>query len=467
MMEGNTIRANGFLTYIWKILNFLFFSPDSVVAKLFIATAYVLVYNILYRDYIVFFFYYMGLEYVEMDILKTITWVILSVLPFLFYRGIRNISSAFTFFVYIFAYIPIVHAFFITYGVSTAIAISYSLVLCIFFVLFFSISPDKPLFKKIVVHPQLKFQVVEIATLCLTLLVVGLMYKSLHFVNILTERDLLYTFRQENSDTITGGGMQIVAYFQGWLLYAFYPFLLVTYLMRKSWIKICCIVAGYVVLFMIDMQKLTLLLPYPMLIMYFLLYKKQEILKYATHNIIFYAILFLSAVLFIYKDDELMFDIGCVLLLRTICVAGWLTQYYVHFFSQHPFTNYGHISFVNSIFHNYPYGDVPLGKVVAYGVQNANANFILTDGYAGAGLVGIVVICIFFYFLLQFINTVTSEYKLVEAFVMLIPTIAIFLNISLFTTFLSNGFILLLLLFMMCKPIDNDVKKKDSVKLEE
>lgn len=447
--------------YIGKIINYLFFSANSNIAKLFAAISYILAYNVLYRDYIAFFFSYMGLEYIPMETTEFTIWIILSALPFVFYKGVTCISSLFTLLIYLFVYIPVVHGFFITYGISFLSEVVYGITLCFFLSLYFSISPEKSLFKHIELTFKLRRSFIEVIVVLLTLMIVILRRDSLHFVNILTERELLYTLREENSDALSNG-MQILAYVQGWLLYAFYPFLLVNYLLEKKIVKSCLIISGYFILFMIDMQKLTLLLPIPMLLMFYLLNNREKKLRNYTHGLMISGLLLISFILFLTKDDELMFDLGCIFLLRTVCVSGWLTQLYIHFFTDNPFTHYGHISFVNALLHNYPYGSEPLGKVVAYGTQNANANFILTDGYAAAGLVGIIVICVIFYFMMQFLNSITAKHGLVPAFIILLPTLALFLNISLFTTFTSNGLIFLILLFMVSKPYDGN-KDEDEI----
>ena len=145
-----------------------------------------------------------------------------------------------------------------------------------------------------------------------------------------------------------------------------------------------------------------------------------------------------------------MFAIAAIVLLRTVCVAGWLTQFYIHFFNENPYTYYSHINIVNYITESYPYTE-PLGKVVAYGSQNANANFFLTDGVAACGLAGIVIIGLVFAVILMFINSISARYKKSDMFIMFMPTIAYFLNVSLFTTMLSNGLLILIILVACAK----------------
>jgi hypothetical protein len=143
-------------------------------------------------------------------------------------------------------------------------------------------------------------------------------------------------------------------------------------------------------------------------------------------------------------------------MLRTTCVSGWLSQLYIHFFTNNPYTYYSHINIVNAITNSYPYSE-PLGVVVARGSQNANANFFLTDGLAADGILGVIIICIFFLIILQVINSLSYRYKRTDLFIVFLPTLSYLLNTSLFTTLLSNG-LFVLILILLC--VDNSVEEK-------
>ena len=87
--------------------------------------------------------------------------------------------------------------------------------------------------------------------------------------------------------------------------------------------------------------------------------------------------------------------------------------------------------------------------------QNANANFLLTDGVAAAGIFGLLLIGLVFYVLLHILNSISYRYRLSDLLVIFLPTLSYILNTSLFTTLLSNG-LLILILFLGCteNPID-------------
>ena len=306
----------------------------------------------------------------------------------------------------------------------------------------FKIGGDWAILRDIVVKPQMSLRTVEIITLALTILYVAIAHNSMHFVNIFTQSGDMYAYREQNSEVESLGG---IAYVQGWLFGAFYPFLLVRYLKMKRRKMAVLPLIGYFLLFAVDMQKMTFLMPFALIFMYYVISLNEDKICNYLHSFMMVCILIISLVLYIFQDDKIVFTLAAIVLLRTVCVAGWLTQFYIHFFNENPYTYYSHINIVNYITESYPYTE-PLGKVVAYGSQNANANFFLTDGVAACGLVGIVIVGLLFAVILMFINSISARYKKSDMFIMFMPTIAYFLNASIFTTLLSSGLFILIIL---------------------
>lgn len=420
----------------------IFLGVNSLIGRLTCVVIYVFVYNFMYKNFVFQLFYYMGnLEYVEMNWVKMILWTIISILPVIWYRGLTNVSSFFNFFIYIFIYIPFVHAIFVSSNISWFTIISYTACLCLWMILFLHTGQRRLFFKDLEITPLLPLRVIEVITISITVVFIALRGKSMHFVNFFTQMNELYTLRAQNADS------GFVVYLQGWLSGAFYPFLLVCYLRQSKILKVVLILLGYLLLFMVDMQKLTFFLPFLLTILYIFLKIKSELICNRLHAYIIYCLVLLSIVLFQMQDNELFFTIGSLLLLRTVCVVGWLTQFYVHFFSNHPYTYYSHINIINFITGQYPY-NISLGQAVSYETQNANANFFLTDGIAACGLLGVVVIGFLFLLLLDFINAISFKYDKTDMFVVFLPALSYILNTSLFTVMLSNGLIILILLLL-------------------
>lgn len=413
-----------------------------------LACIYALAYDFMYENFVYKLFSYIGnMDYVEMGMENRVLWILLSILPFAAYKGLTKLSSFFSLFLYLFVYLPFIHAIFVAYNISQLQIYSYSLAMMVIMISLFKFGGEWTLLRDIVVKPQISLRTIEIITLVLTLLYVAIAHSSMHFVNIFTQSGDMYAYREQNSEVESLGG---IAYVQGWLFGAFYPFLLVCYLRMKRRKMALLPLIGYFLLFAVDMQKMTFLMPFALIFMYYVISLNEEKICNYLHSFMMVCILLLSLVLYIYQDDEIVFAIAAIVLLRTVCVAGWLTQFYIHFFNENPYTYYSHINIVNYITESYPYTE-PLGKVVAYGSQNANANFFLTDGVAACGLAGIVIIGLVFAVILMFINSISARYKKSDMFIMFMPTIAYFLNVSLFTTMLSNGLLILIILVACAK----------------
>lgn len=415
-------------------------SLRSLVGRLIIGLIYIYVYDFLFYHFVYSLFHYMGpLDYINMDFLTGLAWSIISIIPILFFNPIKRPSTFMVVMIYCFIYIPFVHAMFVAYRLNPWTIYSYSFIMCSIMSIYFYTGNMDMMFKGIVVKPSLSLTSVEIITGIMTMAVVILRHDSMHFVNIFTQVDELYTLRVENA---VGG---FITYIQGWLSGAFYPFLLVCYLKNKQLHKSLVILFGYLLLFMIDMQKLTFLLPFILSASYYVIYKKEKIFTHHLHSFLTIIILVFAMVFTFMEDDKILFMIFTLIILRTVCVAGWLTQFYVYFFQNHPYTYYSHINVINLLTDSYPYNQ-SLGYTVAYGTQNANANFFLTDGVAACGWIGLIIIGIIFWFFLQLIDSISQRYDKKDIIIIFLPALSFLLNASVFTTLLTNGVFWLILL---------------------
>lgn len=436
-----------------KALNFIF-NADNAVSRIICALLYIFVYDYAFHEFVYKFFFYMGIDYIDMTPLKLLSWAVLSVIPILFYKGIQNLSSFFCIFLYVLVYIPFIHALFTMWNISTLTMYGYGIQLCAIFVLLLNIGNQKTFFKDIIIEPLIPFKWIQAVTIILTIVLFAANIGSMHFVNIFTQSDLMYQLRAENSES-TGGGL--MAYIKGWLFGGFYPFLLVNYLSERKWVKTATVIAAYFTLFMIDMQKLTFFMPFALIVLFFVIKKERNAIYSKLHAMLMYFLTIASLIIVLLKDEVLQLALGFIIILRTSAVAGWLSQYYLRFFcvNDNSFTYYSHINIVNAITNKYPFSQ-PLGMAVAYGSQNANANFFLTDGMAAAGFFGVLFIGLFFYVLMHFINSISYRYKLSDLLIIFLPTLSYVLNTSIFTSLLSNGLLILVIIIAGAEcPIDN------------
>ena len=436
-----------------KVLHFIF-SSDSLWSKFLICFIYIFVYDYLFYNFIFLSFNYLGgIDYIPMDIIHRLLWIVYSIFPVLFYNGIKKISSFFTLFLYLFVYIPVIHALTVIWNCPVEELLSTSSVLCVLFCLYF-LFDSRNVINDFRITPAIPFTWIGILTTALTIIFIAVQFKKMHFVNPISQQDLLYNFREQNSED--GGGA--INYISGWLFGGFYPFLLVNFLKNRKWLKATSILGGYLVLFMVDMQKITFFMPIFLSGLYFLIKTNKKSISRYLHSWIMVPLCIIGLVLSGFKGDDIIYVVASFVILRTICVSGWLTQMYVHFFQFHPFTYYNHISIVNFFTHSYPY-DVALGKIVANNTQNANATFFLTDGYAAQGVIGIVVIGIIFLIFLTIINAIVNRYQVYDIMIVFLPCLSYLLNTSIFTTLLSNGMFITVLL-LCCT--DNTLAHEDT-----
>lgn len=154
-------------------------------------------------------------------------------------------------------------------------------------------------------------------------------------------------------------------------------------------------------------------------------------------------------------DTTIIFPISALLLMRTLGISGLLGASYIDFFRTAEHTYYSHIGVVNYITGAYPFGHDALGKAVwsaykGFDIEesmNANANFLVTDGVVAAGIYGVIFISIVFFFFLKYLNKVSARHNPDFVFIILLGVVSALLNVSLFTTLISCGFFLILILF--------------------
>ena len=81
------------------------------------------------------------------------------------------------------------------------------------------------------------------------------------------------------------------------------------------------------------------------------------------------------------------------------------------------------------------------------GESNVNANFMITDGIAAAGVIGVILVSVFFYFLLCYLNKLSNRFEFNFVIALMVGIVTAFTNVSIFTTLLSSGLFLIMLFF--------------------
>jgi hypothetical protein len=419
------------------VLNFL----QGKAASFALGLLYAFVYEYVYANYIMVVFDY-GDSTRQHVVTDSIVWYyVLSAIPLIFFRGIKTFGAALSFFLYILAYIPIMNMLYVgNYPVSIRVsyAIALFVAMCAFFLTDHIFAFKTLLSRK---RKQFPFRTLEIITTIMFIYLVIVQRGNIHFVNFIESAAEMYDFRAENN---MGGN-----YVMAWLRSAFVPLLLVCYLHMKDYVKYAISFGTYIVLFMIDMQKITFIYPFVLTGLYFIATFREESFKRYFH-VFLIAVMIVSALLLMTKlDNPVLSTIAFIFIFRTMCIEGLEMNTYLHFFeiSHNPYTYYNHINIVDAITNANPYPE-SIGLAVTGGEGNANGVFWLMDGVAAAGVAGVIIISIVFIFVKAILNSLDRKCSVALCVCIMLNGIISMVNVSLFTALNSCGFIIIYLVFM-------------------
>lgn len=410
---------------------------------------YAIFYEYVYRVYMFPTWEYLGAEYNELSQYQYCAFVICGAIPLLYYNGFKTLASGISLVEYILVYMPLLLAVMVTKSMRTfegsLIFIELFVVQIIFFktdcVVLFNSFWRKP-------YKYIPFQILELVTVILIIFLIIDNRHGLHFVNFFQHQDEMYELRADYSQTrgILSG------YILNWVGKGFLPILLVRYLCKNQKGKITLAIVGYFIVYMLDMQKITLVMPFVMILFYILVTKLKNIQLYFPF--IFISLLIVIPCILLHTlNNPIAYTLSSILIMRTQCVSGWLGSIYFNFFQAecHPFTYYTHIGIIKWITGAYPYGEKSLGVAVSEGAMNANANFMLTDGYAAGGILGILIVAIVFIIIKSILNGTGSRYNPQVLFVGFLPAISAMMNVSIFTSVLSSGLLIIYLILLKFK----------------
>lgn len=410
------------------------------------AVAYIILFRVIYTDYLCPLFGYIGYKkYVSTEYEETLSNV-LAFLPIVFFQARKVPSDLIAILTYILIHVPTVITLQYHFKDYDSIIV-FQVVFTLAQVLFFLASANRLGREQCTSYTDsipVRTYIVAGAVILLVLIVFfGDRLRLVSFSDI-------YSLRSENDKFARGYGF--VNYFSMWAADFFAPFLIAYGCMRKKVVIALMGVACSLVVYMATGSKSAILIPFAVLGIYFIMANKRTVtIKYLFPAIT--AGVLVLYLLSLYIDNKLFYFVGTVLFMRTLGVAGWLAAGYISVFESYPFTYFSHIGIVNYFTGMYPFHNPSLGNAVwtiyrGRGVHtNANANFLLTDGFAALGIPGILLIAIVFYCILVYLNRISNNHD--KAFVMatLTGTILAVTNVSLFTTILSCGFIFCILLF--------------------
>ncbi len=430
--------------------------PFVHLSNMLVGFLYAWFFDFIYVHYIVDLF---GVTYVPMHISQRFFCFFIASAPLFFFEGMRHFASVFSIFQYVFVYVPFIET--LSFGGWGTAYDDYKFVffscMCLCF-----LTDGLSLFSDVFKHKsQISFRTFKLISFSVLLLVVLINVRNLQFTNFLVNRSDLYDIRETLRGKIVGGGL--VVYILFWMKCVVLPILLAHSLVKGDILETVLSLLGSVLMFMLDQQKLTFIMPIVSIGAFYLMSASRNLYQRNFHVLMMSSLSIFSFFLYRLKDvSNLLYELAALVIYRTQCIEGLLLNTYLNFFGHdgvlNPYTYYSHIKIINSFTGNYPY-NTSLGRAVTYNVANANGCSWLMDGVAAAGLWGVVVSTILFIVMKSLFNGASLKMNLPIFSVISIFAMSMLINVSLFTALFSCGFILLYLLLVFVDFSDLNMSK--------
>jgi len=244
-----------------------------------------------------------------------------------------------------------------------------------------------------------------------------------------------------------------------WQAMVFFPILFATGLMlrgRRRWLALGACVVGYILLFGLTATKTVLFAPVIIVGVFFFLGVRR--IPFLGFLALVLTLLICVPYLLAWLQLDLRWQVKYVNLVnyRTLAVPHLLYVQYLDFFADHALTYGSHVKGISSLI-GYPYDEQILKIIGEYyypgSKMNANAGTWAQDGIAGFGIPGIVMIsCVLsgVMFLLDFAARRHDPRWVGTSLAMLMLFLS---NASLFTTLLTGGLGLIIILLWLSSPI--------------
>ncbi|MER9890675.1 hypothetical protein NKJ40_01000 [Mesorhizobium sp. M0119] len=431
--------------------------PENIsytrVFVLFWVAVYVILFVDIYVDWATVNFYYLGFPYVDNPDRMTLAYCIVGVFAFIMPISIAKYSDFFCWMLYLTIFVPSILVVAMQGYISfDAPSLMLSLAASFFLIIYI---PKLIQFKSYSLIRQVSanafFFVFFSVYLAAIVFYIGT-YRGMMSFSGMRE---LYEQRARFGDTQTS---TLALYLTGWLSNAMNPYLIAVGLFDRTrrW-AIAVGAAGQVVVFMAFAGKIMLVIIVVTFGFYFFALAKGRIstprLAFGFAALTFVVLGLLAATH--YQPGETMLDIVTLIYIRTLGIQGAMTGVYADVFSSSTLTYWSHANILNLIV-DYPY-KAPLGYVVGARLVggtgfNANSHFWATDGIAAYGMMGVVIIGIVVGVLLSLANKVVTPDRLPFAATVSIPFIMAMGNTSLFTSLVTGGGLIMVLMIAYGAP---------------
>ena len=383
-------------------------------------------YQFIHVNYLYEYFDYMGYKNEGQYFLKTFIAILFILIPLLLASRIRGfLEIAYTFF-YFLLYIPVIITFSNSYTELIELLPYFSIFLFSFLIIFIpSIYNNKkllPLHNKTV-----NIKVLILLNILILLTLLFYFRNSLAIVNF----ESVYEHRSE-----VNINSSLISYFILWNTYLIGPLILIQGLLKNKKLLIFLGIISVISVYAMTSSKVSLFIPFSIIGVHWVLGKVKMFFSWCGMILAIFMLLMLSIA-------QKFFMLSAVILMRTFGVSGLLTYQYNEYFQSHPLTFLSHVNIVNYLTSWYPYKQ-SLGFVVSefFGESyNANANFWATDGIASFGILGVLIVSLFLGLFFLFLKSIERESNYNILVLIIIPFCFMVLNVSLFTTIVSGGYL--------------------------
>jgi hypothetical protein len=251
----------------------------------------------------------------------------------------------------------------------------------------------------------------------------------------------VYDFREQYGKTSSEG---IFGYLNSWVSKIFIVLLFVWSMAYKKHITTAIVVSLIFLLFFLSGHKSVFSGLLLILVLNF-------ILKYENHQTrLMYSFFFFLAIATVAIDFFDTVLLGSIFVRRLLFVPAYLNFVYIDYFSTHQFAYWADGPM--KAFLAYPY-DTSIANVIGtylgHPKENANTGFLAT-GYAQAGTLGVLLYTfvgtLFFNILNMFSRNVNNLFFMS---ILMVPILTLFLSSDLFTTLLTHGLMVSLLVLYL------------------
>lgn len=216
----------------------------------------------------------------------------------------------------------------------------------------------------------------------------------------------VYDLRIENSEA---GINPILSYGVLWQTYLLIPYAVASGVVRRSAPRVVHGMIGGLVVYALTASKLALLVGLILLLLGLVYRDGEDLLRR-----LLVALGGATVAVLLLPESGLAVWVRSIFLVRVLSIGGWSVARYFEFFSESGYTNLTHLSPVAAVVGGYQYSPFSPGQLVGHSVSgsyraNANSGFWASEGIAGFGPWGMLIITPAIVVMLVLLNTTTRS----------------------------------------------------------